>query len=310
VIDADQRNSCLEQATLRTLILLLYGAGLRLREAIDLTHADVDFRSAVMTIRNTKFGKARLVPFGSQLAQALTRYAARARVRQPQALFFATRMGMPVKPGTLERNFRILCDRARIRRTDGATEQPRLHDLRHTFAVHRLISWYRQGADVQRLLHQLSVYLGHVHTRAGQEAGESPHDPAHDGDTSAAGWSRHQYDPCLVGPCLPQYNEHLRRSGSGNEDESPGELRNPGGRTQAALASRPGADGIPAFVVGRSVIGHALGSFRSCDKQLARRHNPPETASACRTACRTLPERVCQAEAVPFGIGVQRLRLA
>jgi hypothetical protein len=126
----------------------------------------------------------------------------------------------------------------------------------------------------------------HPAARAVQEEGGSPHDPTHDGDPSTAGWRRHQYDPCLVGPCLPQYNEHLRRSGSANVDESPGELPDPGGRTQAALASRPGADGVPAFVVGRSVIGRALGSFRSCDKQLARRHNSPETASACRTLAR------------------------
>ena len=60
--------------------------------------------------------------------------------------------------------FRALCDHAGIRRTD-TREQPRIHDLRHTFAVHRLTTWYQQGADVQRLLHHLSVYLGHVHLR-------------------------------------------------------------------------------------------------------------------------------------------------
>ena len=49
-----------------------------------------------------------------------------------------------------------------IRRADGGRFQPRLHDLRHTFAVHRMTSWYRQGADVQKLLPQLSTYLGHV----------------------------------------------------------------------------------------------------------------------------------------------------
>jgi site-specific recombinase XerD len=55
-----------------------------------------------------------------------------------------------------------------IRRTDESQQQPRIHDLRHTFAVHRLTSWYQQGADVQRLLHQLSVYLGHVNLRGTQ----------------------------------------------------------------------------------------------------------------------------------------------
>lgn len=87
------------------------------------------------------------------------------RCRATEATFFTTRMDSRVKPDTLQHNFRILCDRAGIRRIDGALEQPRLHDLRHTFAVHRLTSWYRQGADVQRLLQHLSVYLGHVHIR-------------------------------------------------------------------------------------------------------------------------------------------------
>jgi site-specific recombinase XerD len=165
VIDADQRKSCLEPATMHALILLLYGAGLRLSEAVNLTRADVDLQRAVLTIRNTKFGKTRWVPFGPQLGQALAQSAARVQAPQPEAPFFTTRKDSGVKPDTLQHNFRILCNRAGIRRTDGANEQPRLHDLRHTFAVHRLTAWYQQGADVQRLLQHLSVYLGHVHIR-------------------------------------------------------------------------------------------------------------------------------------------------
>ena len=164
-IDADARKCSLEPTTMHVLILLLYGAGLRLREATNLTRADVDLHGSVLTIRNTKFGKTRLVPLGPQLSQALTQYAARTQARRADAPFFTTRAGTAVKPDNLQHNFRILCNRAGIRRTDGTQEQPRLHDLRHTFAVHRLTSWYRQGADVQRLLHHLSVYLGHVHIR-------------------------------------------------------------------------------------------------------------------------------------------------
>ena len=63
---------------------------------------------------------------------------------------------------TLQASFRRLCEHAGIRRDAEARYQPRLHDLRHTFAIHRLTSWYRQGADVAKLLPQLSVYLGHV----------------------------------------------------------------------------------------------------------------------------------------------------
>jgi integrase/recombinase XerD len=165
VIDADSRKCSLEPTTMHALILLLYGAGLRLREATNLTRADVDLQGSVLTIRNTKFGKTRLVPLGPQLGQALVQYAARTQARHVDAPFFTTRTGTAVKPRTIQQNFRILCNRAGIRRTDSTQEQPRLHDLRHTFAVHRLTSWYRQGADVQRLLYHLSVYLGHVHIR-------------------------------------------------------------------------------------------------------------------------------------------------
>jgi integrase len=152
----------LEPATLRTLILVYYGAGLRLCEATNLTRADVDLDKSILTIRNTKFGKTRLVPVGPQLGRALVQYdRTRPKKRPTEAPFFATTAGCHVQPTTLEINFRILCDRAGIRRAD-ARQQPRIHDLRHAFAVHRLTSWYQQGADVQRLLYQLSVYLGHV----------------------------------------------------------------------------------------------------------------------------------------------------
>ncbi|RPI08014.1 MAG: integrase [Zetaproteobacteria bacterium] len=158
--------SSLEPATIRTMLLVFYGAGLRLREATNLTRADVDLVASVLTIRNTKFGKTRLVPVGTQLNGALMEYdGSRPRGRPADAPFFATRAGGPVKRRTLDQNFRLLCDRAGIRRTDETHQQPRIHDLRHAFAVHRLTSWYQQGVDVQRLLHPLSVYLGHVNLR-------------------------------------------------------------------------------------------------------------------------------------------------
>jgi len=158
-----QGNSTLEPATIRTMVLVYYGAGLRLREATNLIRADVNLSGSVLTIRNTKFGKTRLVPLGLQLSQVLVQYdRTRPKGRPANVPFFTTAVGRPVNGRTLARNFRVACDRAGIRRTD-TQEQPRIHDMRHTFAVHRLTSWYQQGADVQRLLQHLSVYLGHVH---------------------------------------------------------------------------------------------------------------------------------------------------
>jgi len=162
-VDTDQRRQArLEPVTVRTIVLLLYGTGLRVREAVNLDRADVDFKEALLTVRRTKFYKSRLVPFGAALGGVLARYAARTEVSDADVPFFTTRAGARVNQDTLEGHFRVFCTRAGVRRTDGARYQPRLHDLRHTFAVHRLTAWYRQGADVQLLLPHLSVYLGHA----------------------------------------------------------------------------------------------------------------------------------------------------
>ena len=79
------------------------------------------------------------------------------------------RSGEPVKRSAAESAFCYIRKVANVFRTDGARYQPRLHDLRHAFAVNRLVTWYRQGADVQRLLPLLSTYLGHVHIAATQQ---------------------------------------------------------------------------------------------------------------------------------------------
>lgn len=166
-----QRNrSSMEPATVRTIVITLYGTGLRIGEALALKHSDVDFEELLLTVRGTKFYKTRLVPFGPRLCGVLHEYATRSGIPTSavnnEAPFFTTRKGAAVNRSTIEDCFRRVCEQAGIRRSDGASYQPRLHDLRHTAAVHRLTSWYRQGLDVQRLLPHLSVYLGHVHLSA------------------------------------------------------------------------------------------------------------------------------------------------
>lgn len=166
-----QKNrSQLEPYMVRTLLLLLYGAGLRIKEAVSLTLADVDLDRALLIIRETKFHKTRLVPIGKQLTQALSQYVAR-RQREgyskcPESPFFINRNGKPVNQHTIENTFQRIREIADVKRTDGARYQPRLHDLRHTFAVHRLTAWYKQGEDVQKWLPVLSVYLGHRYLAA------------------------------------------------------------------------------------------------------------------------------------------------
>jgi integrase/recombinase XerD len=155
----------LEQVTLRAMLLLLYGAGLRIGEAIRLTCSDVDLAEATLTIRCTKFYKTRRIAIGPQLSNVLHEYAGNRREcghsRRDDSPFFTYNNGKTVARGVLETSFRKLRHHVGIGPTTGR-KQPRVHDLRHTFAVHRVIAWYRSGLDVQRLLPGLSTYLGHV----------------------------------------------------------------------------------------------------------------------------------------------------
>lgn len=157
----------LRPAIFRTLLLLLYGAGLRIGEALALTLADVDLSAGLLRIRDSKFFKTRLVPIGPRLTAELEAYAKRRRRVLPcpvgeDSAFFATRKGTPMAVNRADVAFRRLREKAGIHREREARYQPRIHDIRHTFAVHRMETWYRDGADVQRLLPKLSTYLGHV----------------------------------------------------------------------------------------------------------------------------------------------------
>lgn len=153
-------------STSRTLILLLYASGLRISEALNLDMADVDLEDGLLHIRETKFYKTRLVPTGMDLTQVLREYALLRCKRSPSgpdAPFLLTGRGKRPSRAGAEEAFKQIREQAEVRRVDGARYQPRLHDLRHAFALTRLVRWYREGADVQRLLPQLATYLGHVH---------------------------------------------------------------------------------------------------------------------------------------------------
>lgn len=162
----------LEARTFRAILLLLYGAGLRISEALRLRVRDVDLESGLLYIEQSKFYKSRWAPIGPRLNDALATYAhlrdSNGSGHDPDRPFFITHSGEPVSRAQAERAFSHIRVWAKIHRDDGGRYQPRLHDLRHTFAVHRLEAWYREGADVQRLLPQLSTYLGHVNVAATQ----------------------------------------------------------------------------------------------------------------------------------------------
>ncbi len=165
---ADSRHQSdwlLDPQTARTLVLLLYGTGLRIGEATRLKLKDVDLNDQIITIRETKFFKSRLVPIGDDLAKALRSYLARQWGSwdvTEGSTFLSCRNRQPIKHQTARLVFYRMRAEAKVSREKTARYQPRLHDFRHTFAITRLVTWYREGKNVQRLLPHLSTYLGHA----------------------------------------------------------------------------------------------------------------------------------------------------
>lgn len=156
---------------IRALLLLLYGAGLRISEALALSIGDVDLAQTRLIVRETKFYKTRLVPLGKDLTQVMTEYVCKRNDRYSgaaEAPFFCFRDGTPLSKSAARSAFRRLRIMAGVVREGGARQQPRLHDLRHSAAVHRLVAWHRSGADVHDLLPKLATYLGHVNLSATQ----------------------------------------------------------------------------------------------------------------------------------------------
>ena len=153
----------LKPHTYATLIGLLAVTGMRLGEVIALDRSDLDEREGVLVIRNAKFGKSREVPLHRTTLAALQAYARKrdqiiSRPRSPS--FFLSQAGTRLFQQDAWRTFMRLLRRTGLYGQRGC--RPRIHDLRHSFAVQTLIGWYQAGVDVQAQLPILSTYLGHV----------------------------------------------------------------------------------------------------------------------------------------------------
>jgi len=168
--EAAQRRSPtgLRPLTYTTLIGLLAATGLRPGEALALDTADVDLDDGLLSIRQTKFGKSRVVPVEPSTREALRAYAARRDtlcIRPRSPAFLLSERGRRVHGGTARRMFALLSCAIGLRPVIGRRRWgrgPRLQDFRHTFATRRLVEWYRAGLDVERELPKLATYLGHV----------------------------------------------------------------------------------------------------------------------------------------------------
>lgn len=156
----------LRRWTYHALFGLIAVTGLRLSEAIGLEVNDVDLDAGVLTVRLTKFGKSRLVPLHPTTCTALRRYAARrdAHLGSRRApTFFVAEQGGRLCHQLVYRVFWRLSREIGLRQRGDHTG-PRVHDLRHSFAITVLLDCYRNGKDVERLLPVLSTYLGHTCT--------------------------------------------------------------------------------------------------------------------------------------------------
>jgi integrase len=151
-------------ATYRTLIRLLAVTGMRVGEALALDREDIDVPQRVLTIRHTKFGKSRELPVHPSTVAALRHYLQRddrPRAATRTAAVFVSLAGTRLRYCNVHWTFHRLVRRAGLT-PRSVTCRPRIHDLRHRFAVCTLLDAYRSGADTQTRLHHLSTYLGHV----------------------------------------------------------------------------------------------------------------------------------------------------
>jgi integrase len=154
----------LRPCTFATLLALLAATGMRATEPLRLDRGDVDLDQGVLTVRKSKFGKSRYVPVHPSTSRALADYAALRDRLCPNPLsqrFFLAERGTRIPYSTLRQTFARLCQQVGLRgRAD--FRPPRLHDLRHRFAVSTLLRWYQDGSDVECHLPVLATYLGHA----------------------------------------------------------------------------------------------------------------------------------------------------
>lgn len=151
-----------------TLLGVLVVTGMRVKEVVGLEQQDVDLAEGILTIRHTKFRKSRLVPIAESTRQVLTSYAAKRDrlARRPAAAFFVAETGNRLTHWAVRDTFVKVSRQIGLRASLPGQRYghgPRLHDLRHRFAVRTLVEWYRAGVNVEHHLPYLATYLGHVH---------------------------------------------------------------------------------------------------------------------------------------------------
>jgi integrase len=159
-----QPSQGLRPATMRCLLGLLAATGVRISEALRLSRNDVNLHQQVLIVRQTKFRKSRYVPLHSTVSEALSNYQHFRDQRLPivqSSSFFLLDNGSALKYRQALYAFHQI--RAQLAWDSCFIDRkPRFQDLRHTFACRRLLTWYEEGAEVDRMIPLLSTYLGHA----------------------------------------------------------------------------------------------------------------------------------------------------
>jgi integrase/recombinase XerD len=147
--------------TMRTLMLFLYATGATVGESIGLRSSDITLKKGVVTLRKNRRDRPRTIPICNDLRLAMGKYERwRSRHQIRCDSYFVKNDGKALTRSSLGCNFRRICQNASVYRLD--YEFPGMRDFRPTFAVHRITSWMRTGADLNRLLPALAVYMGHA----------------------------------------------------------------------------------------------------------------------------------------------------
>lgn len=149
--------------TFQTITALLISSGLRISEALSLENDDVDLKNGRIFIRNTKYRKSRYLPLNPDMVRLLKKYEKNRdhRFSRKSETFFVTIENKKIGYYLFESNYHRLIERLDIRNEYG--QYARTHDLRHTFAVMKLIEWYDNGCNLNDMLYVLSAYMGHAH---------------------------------------------------------------------------------------------------------------------------------------------------
>ena len=164
------RRASMRPRAVYTALLILYGTGLRIGEALRLRLRDVDLKGGTLLIRDTKFFKSRVVPISGSLSEAIREYLTDRlkATASPEAFLFLNDRSGRYSTDKFAEIFHGLLVTAGVTWPSGQC-RPRVHDIRHTFAANCVLRWYHEGADLQAKLPLLATYLGHVSVLSTQE---------------------------------------------------------------------------------------------------------------------------------------------